>query len=85
VGPAQIKQAYTQIFKDYDAGTLVTNPEWRTGAADGGMAYLAGTWLVKGSLKGKQRQFAINVSAAMQKQGGRWKIVMLHMSNPTAP
>jgi ketosteroid isomerase-like protein len=85
VGPQQIKEAYTQIFKGYDVGTLTTSPEWRTGGVSGSMGYLAGTWHAKDSLKGKAREYALNVSAAMQKQSGKWRIVMLHMSNPTGP
>jgi hypothetical protein len=85
VGPKEIREAYTHIFQGYDAGTLTTSPEWRTGGATGNMAYLAGTWNAKDSLKGKLRQYALNVSAALQKQHGKWHIVMLHMSNPTGP
>src|SRR5262249_28050003 len=85
VGPEQIKEAYTHIFQGYDAGTLTTTPEWRTGGVSGNMAYLAGTWNAKDSLKGKTREYALNVSAALHRQNGKWRIVMLHMSNPTAP
>jgi ketosteroid isomerase-like protein len=85
VGPQQIKEAYTHIFQGYDTGTLTTSPEWRTGGISGSMGYLAGTWQAKDSLKGKVRQYALNVSAAMQKQSGKWRIIMLHMSNPTGP
>jgi ketosteroid isomerase-like protein len=82
VGPQEIKEAYKHIFEGYDAGTLTTTPEWRTGGVSGSMAYVVGTWVAKDSLKGKARNYALNVSAAMQKQGGKWRIVMLHMSNP---
>ena len=85
VGPKEIREAYTHICQGYDAGTLTTSPEWRTGGASGNMAYLAGTWNAKDSLKGKPRQYALNVSSTLQKQNGVWHIVMLHMSNPTGP
>jgi hypothetical protein len=35
-------------------------------------------------MKGKIRQYELNVTAAMLKQDGKWRFVMLHMSNPPA-
>jgi ketosteroid isomerase-like protein len=87
VGPEEIRAAYTEIFKDYDPGTLQTNCDWKKGAADdsGTMAWLAAICSAKDSLKGKSREYKLNVSAAVEKQDGKWKFVMLHMSNAFEP
>ncbi len=86
VGSDAIKNAYTEIFKDYDKGTLKTNCEWRTGDADasGNMGWMAATCEAKDSMKGAERTYVLNVSAAAVKQDGAWRFIMLHMSNATS-
>ena len=86
VGLDAIRQAYTEIFKDYDKGTLETNCDWKTGGADddGKMAWLAATCQAKDAMKGVKREYVLNVSAAVVKQEGGWRFVMLHMSNHTS-
>ncbi len=85
LGTQAIKDAYNEIFKDYDAGTMVSNCDWKTGGADGAgeMAWLAATCQISDSMKGVKREYLLNVSAAVEKQGGQWRFVMLHMSNAT--
>jgi len=85
VGAQEIRAAYTEIFKDYDPGSMKVDCEWKSGNSDGTMAWLAATCVAKDSLKGKAREYPLNVSAAMVKQDGRWRFTMLHMSNPTSP
>lgn len=84
VGAQEIKAAYTEMFKDYDPNTMKVDCEWKTGNSDGTMAWLAATCVAKDSLKGKARDYPLNVSAAMVKQDGQWHFTMLHMSNPTS-
>ena len=85
VGPQAIKDAYTEIFTDYDAGSLVSNCDWKTGGADpaGTIAWLAATCQMQDALKGTKREYVLNVSGAVEKQGNEWRFVMLHMSNAT--
>jgi len=87
VGQALIKEAYAEIFKDYDAGTLVSNCDWKTGETDsaGTSAWLAATCKLEDSMKGKKRDYVLNVSAALEKEGADWRFVMLHMSNSSSP
>ena len=85
VGAQEIRAAYTEMFKDYDPGTLKVNCDWKTGNSDGATAWLAATCLAKDSLKGQAREYPLNVSAAMVKLDGKWRFTMLHMSNPTSP
>ena len=34
VGQQAIKEAYTEIFQDYEPGTLISNCDWKAGEAD---------------------------------------------------
>ena len=84
MGPQEIRSAYTEIFKDYDPGTLQTDcASWKSGGADdaGTMAWLAATCNAKDSLQGKTREYKLNVSGTVAKQNGQWRFVVLHMSN----
>lgn len=84
MGPQEIRAAYTEIFKDYDPGTLKTDcAGWKTGGSDetGQMAWLAATCYAQDSLQGRTRDYKMNVSATVAKQNGQWRFVMLHMSN----
>jgi uncharacterized protein (TIGR02246 family) len=82
-GQEAIKQAYTEIFEEYDGGTLETNCDWKTSGADqsGTMAWLAAACLAKGSMKGVKREYVLNISATVVKQDIGWRFVMLHMSS----
>ena len=87
VGPQQIRAGYSEIFKDYDPGTLQANCDWRTGGGDdnGTMAWLAASCDTKDSLKGKTREHRMNVTGTVVKQDGKWRFVALHMSNASQP
>lgn len=87
VGPQAIREAYTEIFKDYDPGTLISNCDWKTGETDatGTSAWLAATCKLQDSMKNKKRDYVLNVSGALEKQGSDWRFVMLHMSNSPPP
>lgn len=88
MGPQEIRAAYTEMFKDYDPGTLDANcDDWKTAGADdaGTMAWLAATCTCKDSLQGKIREYKMNVSATVEKQNNKWVFVSLHMSNAFQP
>lgn len=87
VGRDAIKEAYTEIFKDYEPGTLISNCDWKTGETDttGTHAWLAATCKLQDAMKDKKREYVLNVSAALEKQGADWRFVMLHMSNSPPP
>lgn len=85
LGQQAIKDAYTEILKDYDPGTLTTNCDWKTGGVDdaGTTAWVAATCKAEDSLKNVKRDYVLNVSGALAKEGSDWHFVMLHMSNVT--
>ena len=85
VGTDAIKNAYIEIFKDYEKGTLVTDCDWKTGDADaaGKVAWMAATCQATDSMKGVKRDYVLNVSAAAVKLDAGWRFIMLHMSNST--
>jgi uncharacterized protein (TIGR02246 family) len=86
VGTEAIKNAYTEIFKDYEKGTLVTDCEWKTGDVEpaGKLAWMAATCKAVDSMKGAKREFVLNASAATVKEDTGWRFIMLHMSNATS-
>ena len=87
VGQEAIREAYTEIQKDYDAGTLDTNCDWKTGGVDdaGTTAWVAATCIAQDALKNVKRTYVLNVSGALEKHDGNWRFVMLHMSNSPNP
>lgn len=86
LGPEAIKNAYTEILKDYDKGTFEPGCAWKEGGMDdsGKMAWFAATCDAKDSKGGVKREYVLNVSAAAVKQEAGWKFIMLHMSNATS-
>ncbi len=83
VGPETIKNAYTEIFKDYDVGSVNISCDWKTGHHLGDVAWMAATCHAKDALKGNPREYHLNVSATMVKDDGKWRFSILHMSNLT--
>ncbi|HEV7473621.1 MAG TPA: AtzH-like domain-containing protein [Pyrinomonadaceae bacterium] len=84
-GQQAIREAYTEILKDYDPGTLTTNCAWKAGGVDaaGTTAWVAATCTAQDALKNVKRDYVLNVSGALRKEGDGWRFVMLHMSNAT--
>jgi len=80
-GADQIKAAYTEIFKDFDKGTMTHNCYWKDGAVVGTLAWLAAECKLSDSKGDKKREFELNISVVAEKTGGTWRFVMLHYSN----
>jgi ketosteroid isomerase-like protein len=87
VGTEAIRNAYTEIVKDYDKGTFVPNCDWKEGGADeaGTMAWLAATCNASDMKNNVKREYVLNVSATVVKESAGWRFIMLHMSNDTGP
>jgi uncharacterized protein (TIGR02246 family) len=85
VGKDEIRDAYTHFFQDYDKGTLASDCFWKTGDVEGNTAWLTAMCKMGDSKKGKKREYGLNVSAVLEKQGSDWLIRSMHFSNLTGP
>ncbi len=82
-GLQEIRNAYTEFFKDFDKGTLKRDCLWKDGASIGNAAWVAGDCKMSDSFAGKRREYEMNVSATLERQNGQWKFAMLHFSHLT--
>ena len=80
-GKAEIKAAYTEIFKDFDKGTMTHSCYWRDGGGSGTMVWGAAMCKLTDAKGDKKREYELNVSMVAEKQGGKWQFVLLHYSN----
>jgi len=83
VGAAEIESAYTEFFKDYDPNTVDINCTWSSAGAKGEVAWLVAMCQITDFLKNQQREFALNISAVLEKLEGQWRFRMFHFSNLT--
>ncbi len=82
-GADELRAAYKEYFKDFDAGTLKHSCYWKDGGANGNSAWVAAMCKFSDSVGDKQREYEMNVSGVAEKRGGKWQFVMLHLSNLT--
>jgi uncharacterized protein (TIGR02246 family) len=80
-GKAEIKTAYTEIFKDFDKGTLTHSCYWKDGGGSSTMVWLAAMCKFTDAKGEKKREYELNVSVVTEKQGGKWQFVLMHYSN----
>jgi ketosteroid isomerase-like protein len=80
-GKEEIKTAYTEIFKDFDKGTLTHSCYWKDGGGSGTMVWGAAMCKFADAKGEKKREYELNVSMVAEKQGGKWQFVLLHYSN----
>ncbi|MEE4378745.1 MAG: nuclear transport factor 2 family protein [Candidatus Competibacteraceae bacterium] len=83
VGKEEIAAAYAEFFKDYDPNTFNSECTWRSGGINGNAAWLVAMCQVTDYLKNVKREYALNISAVLEKQDGKWQFSMLHFSNLT--
>jgi uncharacterized protein (TIGR02246 family) len=83
VGTDEIKDAYAHFLQDYDKGTPTHDCYWKSVASEGDVAWLTAMCKTTDSLKGKKREFGLNVSAVFARQDGKWQIRLMHFSNLT--
>jgi uncharacterized protein (TIGR02246 family) len=80
-GAEEIKTAYTEIFKDFDKGTMTHSCYWKNGGGTATTVWGAAMCKLSDSKGDKRREYELNVSAVAEKQGGKWQFVMIHYSN----
>ena len=82
-GREEIKTAYTEFFKDFDKGTLEHECYWKEGGGSANLRWGAAMCKFTDSKAGKKREYGLNVSVALEKEGDKWQFVMMHYSNLT--
>jgi uncharacterized protein (TIGR02246 family) len=80
-GQEEIKTAYTEIFKDFDKGTLTHSCYWKDGGGSDDVVWGAAMCKFTDAKGDKKREYELNVSIVAEKQGGKWQFVMMHYSN----
>jgi uncharacterized protein (TIGR02246 family) len=80
-GKAEIKTAYTEIFKDFDKGTQTHSCDWKDGGGSGNVVWGAVMCKFADAKGEKKREYELNVSMVAEKQGGKWQFVLMHYSN----
>jgi ketosteroid isomerase-like protein len=83
VGKGEIGDAYKHFFQDFDKGSLTRDCFWKTSASNGDVAWLSAICKMGDSLKGRKREYGLNISAVFERQGGAWLIRSMGFSNPT--
>lgn len=79
-GKESIREAFEQIFKDYERSTG-RDCYWRSGGVNGDMAWLAVMCKMSDVLKKQKREYELNISAVFERQEGAWRIRAMHYSN----
>lgn len=82
-GPAEIKDAYTHFFEDFDKGHQDFSYNVRFAGLAPEMGWLMASGEVKGKKAGKDFAFPLNISLTVAKAGGKWQIVAMHFSTLT--
>ena len=84
-GPDEIKDAYTNFFKDFDKGEQDFSYNHRFGGLSSEMGWLMASGEVKGKKDGKDFAFPLNISLTVAKNGGKWLVASMHFSTLTGP
>ena len=80
-GKTEIRDAYSHIIQDYDAGSSKHDCYWKTGGVNGNTAWLSAMCKMSDTVKKKPREYELNVSAVFEKVNGQWLIRQMHYSN----
>jgi ketosteroid isomerase-like protein len=80
VGDEAIGGAYDQIFTRFEANSLSFKYDWIATGSKGGLAWFAVTTTMEGTVNKEKRERTFNMSGALQKEKGKWRIVSLHFS-----
>lgn len=83
LGQQEIKDAYEHFFADYDRGTLTIDCSSKASGIKGNLAWLAAVCDFTDSLKGKKREYGVNLTAVAEKQDSAWRFRTFHFSNLT--
>lgn len=83
VGRNELADAYQHFFSDFDTGAMNTDCTWHQGGIRGDLAWLLAMCQVTDYLKNVERNYALNISAILEKENAGWRFRALHFSNLT--
>jgi ketosteroid isomerase-like protein len=79
-GKQRVEEAYRQFFAKFDKGALTFTYDWISAGSSGDMAWFAAKGKVNGKVKDAVQDIGFNLSGALLKQKGEWRITALHFS-----
>jgi uncharacterized protein (TIGR02246 family) len=83
VGKEEIEDAYMHFFQDFDPGSLRTECTWHSLDTQGTISWLMIMCHFTDYLKNQKRDYALNISAVLEKQEDQWYFRTFHFSNLT--
>jgi uncharacterized protein (TIGR02246 family) len=83
VGDEEIREAHTHILGAFDKESSMST--WKLLRIKDDIAWGASQRAVTSYYKNQKKEFYLNISAVLMKQDGKWRIVLFHYSNVTAP
>ena len=79
-GTGELTTAYENFFKGFDKGQNDYEARHRIGAVNGDTAWIVSAGDCKAKKDGKDVSYPVNLSFSLVKEGGAWKIAVLHFS-----
>jgi uncharacterized protein (TIGR02246 family) len=83
VGREEIMDCHRHFLESFDSER--SERTWALGAAKGDVAWGAGMFDVTQYLKNVKNEFFLNLSIVFVREGGEWRVALLHFSNLTGP
>ena len=80
-GKDQIRDAFSHIVNDFDAGSQTRDCYWKTGGVNGNTAWVSAMCKMGDARNKKKREFELNVSAVFEKIDDKWLFRSMHYSN----
>jgi ketosteroid isomerase-like protein len=80
VGDEAIGGAYNQIFSRFEANSLSFKYDWAADGNKGNFAWFAVTTTMEGIVNKEKKERAFNMSGALIKEKGKWRILSMHFS-----
>ncbi|MEE4378390.1 MAG: nuclear transport factor 2 family protein [Candidatus Competibacteraceae bacterium] len=81
VGKEEVKDAYSNFMKGFDANTVEAKCGEGAGSARGDVVWLTIVCHFKDQKQGENREFVLNLSGVIVKQGEDWRYHTIHFSH----
>jgi len=81
VGKQEVKDAYAHFMENFDANTVEVQCGEGAGSGRGDVVWLTGVCSFTDKQKEQTRQYVMNISAVVVKQGDAWRFHTMHFSH----